>query len=239
MANSAPPSLGILTLECGLPPDQWEWVHLPNSVFNQATFEFPIISEIVPGAWPDRVIPGDPHLEPHYITAAKRLIQRGAVAITGDCGFTIRYQTAIAASVRVPVAMSSLLLVPMLLRQLPPATKLAVVTADSAHCGEDLLGINGEIDRARIVVGGIEGGTLWQNEMKRPSQPTSVAEIEADVAACVARLRAANPDVAAILFECTMFPTVAPAIRSMTGLPVYDTATLYRMTFASVGERKT
>lgn len=62
--------------------------------------------------------------------------------------------------------------------------------------------------------------------MMRPTQPTSVTEIEADVAACVARLRDVHPEIAAILFECTMFPMITPAIRRVTGLPIYDTATL-------------
>ncbi|WP_245265843.1 hypothetical protein [Mesorhizobium sp. LNJC394B00] len=114
----------------------------PGSVFNPATFDFPIITETVPEAWADRVIPGDPALEPAYIAAARRLVERGAVAISGDCGFTIRYQAAVASSVKVPVAMSSLLLVPMLLRQLPATAKLAVLTADSTHCGEDLLDVD-------------------------------------------------------------------------------------------------
>ncbi|RWQ78669.1 MAG: hypothetical protein EOS85_18040 [Mesorhizobium sp.] len=130
--------------------------------------------------------------------------------------------------------MSSLLLVPTLLRQLPPAAKLAVLTVDSKHCGKDLLGVNDPADLAKIVIGGVEGGKFWQNEMMRPPPVTDVADIETDVAACIARLRSEHPDVAAILFECTGFPLVALAIRRITGLPVYDITTLCRMTLASI-----
>ncbi|WP_352798505.1 hypothetical protein [Mesorhizobium sp. M0678] len=56
-----------------------------------------------------------------------------------------------AAAVNVPVALSSLLLVPTLLQQLPRAAKLAFVTAESNHCGEDLLGVDDLADRARVV----------------------------------------------------------------------------------------
>ncbi|TFV36148.1 hypothetical protein E4K65_45895 [Bradyrhizobium niftali] len=130
--------------------------------------------------------------------------------------------------------MSSLLLVPALLRQLPPAAKLAVITADARHFGQNLVGLDSPAERARVVIGGIEGGKLWQNEMKRPPLPTDAADIERDVAACVARLRDAHPEIAAILFECTAFPLVTPAIRRITGLPIYDIMSLCRMTFASV-----
>lgn len=231
MASPTSRSLGILNLERGLPPSEPR----PGSLLSPATFDFPIILETVERAWADVVIRGDPALEAASIEAARRLVQRGAVAISSNCGFFIRHQRTVAASVNVPVVMSSLLLVPALLRQLSPAAKLAVLTADSTQCGEELLGVDSAADRARVVVGGIEGGTLWQNELKRPPPPTEVADIETDVVACVARLRSTHPEIAAILFECTGFPLIAPAIRRMTNLPIYDITSLCRMTLASLG----
>ncbi|WFU62658.1 hypothetical protein [Bradyrhizobium brasilense] len=227
-------SLGVLTLEVGLPAGATPPTPRPGSLLNPTTFDFPIITETVAEAWPDTVVRGDPSLEPAYIAAARSLVKRGAVAISSNCGFSIRHQGAVAASVNVPVVMSSLLLAPALLRQLSPAAKLAVVTADSTHCGEDLLGISDQGERKRVVIGGIEGGKLLQNEMKRPPSPTDVADIQADVAACVARLRAAHPEIEALLFECTAFPLVTSAIRHMTRLPIYDIVTLCRMTMASI-----
>lgn len=232
MTSQTPRSLGILDLERG-PPGSTLSV-LPGSLRNPATFSFPIILETVAGAWADIVIPGDPSLEPACIAAARRLVERGAVAITADCGFFIRHQAAVAAAVNVPVAMSSLLLVPSLLRQLPPAAKLAVLTADSRHCGEDLLGVDDPVERARIVIGGIEGGKYLPQAMRRPLPPTDVAAIEADLADCIARVRAAHPEIAAILFECTAFPLVASSMRHLTKLPIYDITNLGRLTLASV-----
>ncbi|MGY2843615.1 hypothetical protein ACVIWU_006508 [Bradyrhizobium sp. USDA 4509] len=197
-------------------------------------FDFPIILETVSGAWADTVIPGDPSLEPACVAAARRLVERGAVAIAEDCGFSIRHQTAVAAAVNVPVTISSLLLIPSLLRQLPPAAKLAVLVADSRHCDDGLLGVNDSVARARIVVGGIEGGNYLSQATQRPLPPTDVAAVEADVTACVVRVRAAHPEIAAILFECTAFPLVAPSIRRITKLPVYDITNLCRLTLVSL-----
>ncbi|MDA9535722.1 hypothetical protein ACM41_05355 [Bradyrhizobium sp. CCBAU 21362] len=234
MVSQPRPSLGILNLERGARPDAMLPEPLPGSLMNPATYDFPVIAETVKGAWADKVIRGDPVLEAAYIAAASRLVKRGAVAISSNCGFSIRHQVPVAASVNVPVTLSSLLLVPSLLRQLPRSAKLAVVTADSTHCGHDLIGIEDMAERMRVVIGGIEGGKFWQNEMKRPPPVTEVADIEADVSACVLRLRDTHPEIAAILFECTGFPLVAPAIRRSTGLPIYDITTLCRMTLASV-----
>jgi hypothetical protein len=236
MTSHPASSLGILNLERGLPPGATPPTPEPGSLMSSATFNFPVISETVPGAWADVVIPGDPALEPAYVAAARQLVERGAIAISSNCGFSIRHQPAVAASVNVPVVMSSLLLLPALLRQLPPPAKLAVVTADSRHCDENLLGVDDPAERSRIVIGGIEGGKLLQNEMMRPPPPTDIADIEKDVVACVMRLRVAHPQIAALLFECTGFPLVTPAIRRMTGLPIYDITTLCRMTLASVAQ---
>ncbi|WP_245452510.1 hypothetical protein [Bradyrhizobium forestalis] len=227
-------SLGILHLERGLPPGAKPPTPVPGSMLNPATFDFPTIVETVVGAWVENVVRGDPALEPAFIAAARRLVERGAVAISSTCGFSIRHQSAIAASVNVPVVTSSLLLLPALLRQLPSQSKIGVLTYDSAHCSEDLLGINDPSERAKIVIGGIEGGKFWHDELKRPAPPTDAAAIEKDVAACIARLSGQHPNIAAILFECAAFPAVAPAIRRTVKLPVYDITNVCRLTMASM-----
>lgn len=234
MTSQSIRSLGVLLLERGLPPGSAPSTPLPGSMTNSGTYNFPVISETVAGAWASNVVRGDPGLEPAYIAAARRLVERGAVAISSHCGFSLRHQAAVAASVNVPVAMSSLLLLPTLLRQLPRYAKIAVITFDSTYLGDDLLGIDDPAERARIVVGGIEGGEFWEDELKRPPHWSGVATIERDVTACLTRLRAEHPEIRAILFECAGFPLVAPAIRHLTKLPIVDITTLCRMTIASI-----
>ncbi|WP_338122820.1 hypothetical protein [Bradyrhizobium yuanmingense] len=203
-------------------------------MLDPATFNFPIIFETVTGAWVENVVRGDPALEPSFIAAARRLVGRGAVAISSTCGFSVRHQAAVAKATNVPVVMSSLLLLPALLRQLPASAKIAVLTYDSTHVPEDLLGVDDPRERVRIVIGGIEGGKFWHDELKRPPPPVDVAAIEKDVAACTERLRAAHPDISIILFECAAFPLVSSAIRRLTKLPVYDITDLCRLTMASI-----
>lgn len=232
MSMQIPTSLGILLLDRGEPARPSS---TPGSLSNPKTFDFPVIFETVPGAWADSVVRGDPGLKQAYVAGAKRLVERGAAAIISNCGFTIRYQHTVAAAVNVPVAMSSLLLLPLMLRQLSKQAKIAVVTFDSTQLREELLGIDAAADRARIVIGGIEGSKFWHDEMKRPPVWGSTAGLEKDVVACLARLCAHHPDVAAVLLECTAFPLVSTAVRRSTKLPVYDITDLARMTHASVG----
>lgn len=233
MTSQNPRSLGILDNERGLPPGV-KPSPVRGSMLHPGTFDFPVIVETVAGGWVENVVRGDPALEPAFIQAARGLVERGAVAISSVCGFSIRHQQAVSAAVNVPVVTSSLLLLPMLLRQLPPKSKIAVLTYDSNHCGEDVIGINDPSDRARVVVGGIEGGKYWHDGLKVPLPPTDVAAVEADVSARIATLRKEHPEIATILFECAAFPTVAAPIRAMAKLPLYDITDLCRITMASV-----
>ncbi|EJT00901.1 hypothetical protein [Rhizobium sp. CCGE 510] len=237
MSSQTNLTLGILELDEGLTADSPTFAPREGSLFHPATFNRPVVAEMVEGALAEVIIPGDASLETACVAAAKRLVARGAGVITADCGFFIRHQQSISAAVNVPVVTSSLLLIPALLRQLAPRRKLAVLTADSRHCSEDLLGIENPADRRRVVVGGIEGGVYIRNALARPFIRTDVDQIEREVDERIAQLRAEHPDIAMILFECTGFPIVADALRSKTGLPIYDITDLCKLTLASVSSR--
>ncbi|MCC8942291.1 hypothetical protein H8A99_39265 [Bradyrhizobium sp. Arg68] len=226
--------LGILNLDLGFSTSEPPRPPRPRSLMNPETFNMPVIVEVVPGATVEKVVQGDPSLEPAILLAAQRLLERGAIVISSNCGFFVRHQGAVAAAVNVPVVLSTLLLAPTLLLQLPVSAKLAVVTYDSRHCTEDLLGVSDPAQRKRVIVGGIEGGKYWHDGIKRPLPPTDVEAIENDVRACITRLRTLHPEIAAILLECTAFPLAAPALRRTEKLPVYDITDLCRMTIASL-----
>lgn len=238
MASTTQPSLGVLNLERGLPPGSPYPECPPGCLLDPHAIGFPVIMETVEGAWAELVIRGEPKLEAACIAAARRLVERGAGAIAANCGYFIRHQAAVAASVNVPVVMSSLILVPALLRQLPRSAKLAVLCADSTKFTQDLLGVDDPPERARIVIGGIQGGKHWHDEMKRPPPTTTdIGAIETDVTALLTKLQHEHPEIAAVLLECTAFPMVASAIRRIAKGPVYDITDLCRMTLAASPKR--
>lgn len=203
----------------------------PGSLMSPDSYGVPVIIESVKGSTVHRTMSGDPSLVQPYIAAARRLVAQGAVAIGSNCGFAMRYQAAVAAAVEVPVMMSALVLLPSLLRQLAPSAQVGVVTSDALLFAEDLLGITDPGERARVAVVGIEGGKMARNSaMNRPTEP---AEIEEDVALCVTRLMDTNPNVAALLFTCTLFPVITPAIRRKFRLPIYDISSACRLALES------
>ncbi|MER9613200.1 hypothetical protein NKI91_32055 [Mesorhizobium sp. M0312] len=229
--------LGILSLQKGATPREFPEPH-PEHL--EMFVGVPLILEDVAGAWAEDIILGNPDLEEACIAAARRLVKRGAAVITSNCGFFVRHQIAVAASVGVPVVTSSLLLAPMLLRQLSRDAKLAVLTADARHCSMDLLGLDSPNDRARVVIAGIEGSKVldemnadYMPQSRVTPQLTDRAALEEEVVARLDRLRAEHPEIGAVLLECTGFPLVAPAIRSSARLPVYDITDLCRMTLST------
>jgi hypothetical protein len=138
------------------------------------------------------------------------------------------YQDVVAAAVSVPVFMSSLVQAPMLLRMLGPHRRLAVLVANGNGISESVLSGAGITDPARLVVQGLdhqphfnevilqEVGTLNEELMRREVVETAVA------------VAAANPDLGAILLECSDLPPYARAVHEATGLPVFDWAGFIR-----------
>jgi hypothetical protein len=194
-----------------------------------------VLREVIDSAWVETTVQGDPALEKPTLAAARRLLAGGADIITSNCGFLIRHQAAVAAALPVPVALSSLILVPTLLRGLPPAGSLAILTYDSRCVSADLLGLADPADRSRVVVAGVEGGIYWKNELARPPVPTDPEIHQQEVLDCLERARAGEPSIALVLLECAGFPPFAPAIRARTGLPVFDITDLCRLALGSIG----
>src|SRR5262249_12091276 len=107
-------SVGILMLDTRFP-------RIPGDIGNARTFDFPVRYHRVAGASPDRVVRGKGReLLPLFIRGARMLQGEGVRAITTSCGFLARFQTELAAAARVPLFTSSLLLVPLVHRMLPP-----------------------------------------------------------------------------------------------------------------------
>jgi hypothetical protein len=213
-------------------------VRLAGAISNPATYDFPVRYQQVPGAWTKNVIGPDDEIHKAYIAAARAMEKDGIAAITSNCGFTARFQKEVAASVSIPVALSSLLLVQIMVRLLPPGKKLGVLTYDAKQLGE--LHFNGagwSQQNLPVVIAGIEGSECW-TELVKPDPKLTVAMLERDVIAAARKLRAAHPDVAMLVLECSAFPVAAAAVRRETGLPTVDFSTLQRIIADAVTPRR-
>ena len=126
--------VGILMLDTRFP-------RIPGDMGNAATWPFPVLYKVVPGASPRRVVHDKAAgLLDSFLDAAEELVRRGADGITTTCGFLSLFQREIAAHVGVPVATSSLMQIPLIERVLPPGKRVGILTVSAANLtGEHLL----------------------------------------------------------------------------------------------------
>lgn len=200
-----------------------------GALCNSRTFPFLTRQIIVPGASVKTVVEDGAGIKASYIRCARQLEEEGVSAITSNCGFTALLQCDVASAVSVPVALSSLSLVPFIAKMLPAGKKLGILTYDSTKMGEQHFAAAGwSSTEIRVAVAGIEGSETWSRLAEPvPDVPSSL--IIKDVTAATKALLSQNPDVAALVFECAAFTLAAETVRQLTGLVVADYVSLAKM----------
>jgi Asp/Glu/hydantoin racemase len=207
-------AVGILMLEARFP-------RIPGDMGNAETWPFPVLYKVVEGASPERVVKAKAAgLLPAFLDAAKELVALGADGITTNCGFLSFYQAEIARHVGVPVATSSLMQVPFVAALLPPGRRVGILTVSAKSLTPEHLVAAG-VDPATPVVG-TDGGREFSRVLLGDEAELDVAAAERDILEAGEVLKSANPDLGAIVLECTNMPPYARALREHLGLPVFD-----------------
>lgn len=223
--------LGILLLD-------GKMARVPGCLATPASFPYPVVHQVVPGA----NAPAGPEearaLLPRYREAARRLEQRGVAAITDNCnGNFAHVQGELAAAVSVPVVTSALLAVPLLHRLLP-RRRIGILTFFEEAVDERLCRACGfSSDEVPIAVGGVGESAAWLELLRTKEAPGDLpARLDADLVAAARGLLERHPDIGAWVLECTLLPPAAEAVRRATGRPVHDVLTL--VDWAIAGSRR-
>lgn len=219
--------VGILKWQAGqgVTLDQLET--LPGNVMHPATFAFPVVFREVPGACYGTLIEHfDPALVPRSIQVARELAAAGVKFISASCGFNIILQQELADGVDLPVATSSLLQVPVVLRMLGRGAAVGIVTADSRHLTEAHLRQAGITAGMAVYVTGIEDTGEFRKVRQDPAAVLDEARFREEVLGAVRALVQRHPEIRAIVLECTDLPPCSEALRRELGLPVFDYVTL-------------
>jgi len=210
------PLLGILQLETRFP-------RIPGDVANPATWPFPVAIEMVPGAAVERVTRGDDLLAP-FVAAGERLAARGVRGLTTSCGFLAPYQRALTARLSLPVLASSLQQIPLVQATLPAGRRVGVITFDAGRLGPGHLEAAGAAVDTPVV--GVEGGRELHPVIAEDRPRLDPALAEGDVLAAGDALRAAAPELGAVVLECANMAPYARALSRRLALPVYDIVAL-------------
>ncbi|MDO4620372.1 MAG: aspartate/glutamate racemase family protein [Lachnospiraceae bacterium] len=219
------PKIGILMLDTHFP-------RIQGDIGNATTFNFPVSYRIVKEANADSVVlKQDPALIRPFIDAAKELQAEGCKCVITSCGFMAIFQKEIAAEVDIPVISSSLLQV-RLVSSMMPGKKIGILTARASSLGEKhFAGV--DIQDVNKVVYGIED-TDFGKMFFADSNDLDVDKARNDMVAVAKRMVEENPDIGAIVMECTNMPPFAQDIREATGLPVFDIIGLINYVHAAI-----
>lgn len=207
-------SVGIVILDTG-------FERLPGDIGNATTFSFPVQYKVVTGLRNGAAMsPEQPEVLDAFVNAANELIAMGVDGISTSCGFLSKFQPVLAERLSVPVATSALLQVPLVQATLPRGKRVGIVTALKASLTAEHLSVVG-IDPTTPIAAPDPESTIRRNSRNEATRVDYAAQ-EADVVSAAATLVRENPDVGAIVFECTNFPPYAHAVERELGLPVYD-----------------
>ncbi len=197
---------------------------LPGDIGHAASFPFPVhyavAKSLADGA---KIKPSEETIEV-FLSAVNYLVGLGVDGIVTSCGFLSIIQPQLQALSPVPIATSSLLQIPLIERTLPKNSRVGVVTANKAALTEAHLAGAG-VTTTPPVAGMPEDGVFIRHLLQGKDDLGAVAQ-QAEVLDCVGRFLAGNPDIGALLLECTNLAPHSSAIEERFGVPVFDIMTL-------------
>jgi len=224
-------AIGVLGADSRFPKPPGHIKHAPS-------FEFPILYRTIPGATIQRILhQPDDGLREQVCEVARELEREGVRAITGSCGFLALFQRVLCDSVNVPVYASSLIQIPLVHHMLPNNKRVGVLTADSSCLTDQHLRAVGA-DGIPVAIEGMEESQEFRDViLDARRDDMDFDQVRTEVVAAAERLQSANPDLGAIVLECTDMPPYAHAVQRATGLPVFDLTTLTNMVYQAVVRR--
>lgn len=233
MINQPPPTihapLGQIAngYPIGMLCAQWNIPFVPGDLNHAATFDFPMRYLAVEGLIGADILRGNGEkFTDLMVTAARRLEMEGVRAITSNCGFMAIYQEVVAEAVNVPVFLSSLLQLNMVTRMVGTNRKVGVLAANSEAVTPELLAHVGFTDLDRLAVQGMENYPHFREVIFDEIGRMEPARFACEVVEGARLLQNNNPDIGAIVVECSDLPAYSAALREATGLPVFDWASL-------------
>ncbi|MCG8640894.1 MAG: aspartate/glutamate racemase family protein [Desulfobacterales bacterium] len=215
-------TIGILMLNSQFP-------RIPGEMGNASTWGFPVFYKVVKGASPQKVVvENDPSLLEPFINAARELEKEGVSAVTTNCGFLAMFQKEMRQAVNIPLFSSTLMMVPMVYSMINPNQKVGIMTVNKSTLGDRIIQGAG-CEHIPKVIYGLENEEEFTNMILEDRLEMDVDKCRQEHVKIAKQLVDENPDVGAIVLECTNMPPYSRDIQETTGLPVFDIVTLVNL----------
>ena len=231
--------LGIIILDDVYPG-------FPGDVRNASAYPFPIQYEIAQDVDIHTLVVQEDKsacLEP-VVRAARNLEKMGCRAIAAECGYFACFQREVAASVGVPVFMSSLLQVPLAQQLVGPERVVGILMANASYLTDRhiesvgiRLGTNYVIGDAMSSGRCREFDHLWTKELRSDPPAADYAKAEAEFVQVAVEFFQQHPNMGAMVLECTGFPPFARALQREIEIPIFSWGTLLDYAYSVVVHR--
>lgn len=218
--------------------DEVYYPMLPGNIVNGYTFDFPVRLRAVEGLDIPNLFNCGDSVYDAIMAACKKLESEGCRAISSACGFFGNYHRQVADAMDIPIALSSLVQLPWIETILKPSQKIGVLTADATSITDRLFescGVSKELQE-KLVVRGLGKEPEFSCILEGRGEFDN-AEVEQELIRAALEITEANPEIGAILLECSDMPPYAAAIQAATGLPVFDFTTLIRWLHNAVAQK--
>ena len=211
MTNSA---VGILMLETRFPRPL-------GDIGNPETWPFPVHFRTVSGASANNVVMDDPRkLLADFVEAGRSLIAEGCTGITTSCGFLSLLQTELKEALGVPFASSPLMQLPMIEAMLPAEQEAGVLTISKESLTPAHLAAAGA--RTETAIEGLPRDGAFAGAIFNDDEKMDFDACRNEMLLAAKTLVDREPNVKAIVLECTNMAPYAADITENTGCPVYS-----------------
>lgn len=221
--------VGILMLDT-------KWPRPSGDTGNALTWPFPVLYKVVRGATAKVVIhEKGKGLGQAFLDAAAELVREGADGITTTGGFLAIFQKDLTAHVKVPVASSSLMQIPLVQRLLSPGKRVGVLSVHGDRLGPDHWDAVGAPHDTPVM--GTENGREFTRVMLNDEMEMDYELAEQDILEAGDELLRRNPDVGAIVCENHNMAPYAAALNGRLRIPIFTVYTFVTWFHAGLAPR--
>jgi Asp/Glu/hydantoin racemase len=218
---------------------------IPGNVGNAGTYDFPVRLKIIKGLH-DNPYPPVRDENGKYtadvqrtVDTVKELEADGVRAIVMSCGFFSVVQEVLTEEVDIPVFSSPLLLVPLISRLIGKRKKVGIITASKTRLTKEFLEPVGINDSIPYLVEGLEASTEFYACFMGGTRTTLDVDLfREEVVAIADKFVKKNPEIGALLLECSDLPPFAADVQEATGKPVFDFITFVDTIYRSVVQKR-
>ncbi len=225
-------SIGIVYIE------NVNYPMLPGNVVNACTYNFPVRMAPVPNLTNFRLFEGDPTIADDIINTARHLVEKdGVKAICSACGFLGNYHKIVSEAIDIPVAMSSLVQIPLIQSLLKPNEKIGILTAGAESITDSLLENCNIKNKENLIIKDARYTKKFANAVVDMAGYMDNALANEEIASLAEEIVREHEDIGAILLEFSDMPPYAYEIQRRTRRPVFDFITLINWLHNSVSQR--